>query len=95
MGCLVGVYVYRVHTCIFAVIILFLFPQIALAKGVLTSSIGVRVRRFFGFALGGLSGRVSSKVSSDVCMACRFIEEASRPGVSVRIHEHLLSLLRL
>ena len=30
-----------------------LFPQIALATGVLTSSIGVRVRRFFGFVLGG------------------------------------------
>ena len=35
--------------------------------GVLTSSIGVRVRRFFGFILGGgLSGRVSSEVSADV-----------------------------
>ena len=40
------------------------FPQIALATGVLTSSLGVRVRRFFGFVLGGLSGRASS----DVCM---------------------------
>ena len=38
------------------------FPQIALAIGVLTSSLGVRVRRFFGFVLGGLSGRVSSDV---------------------------------
>ena len=37
-------------------------PQIALA--ILTSSIGVRVRRFCGFVLGGLLGRVSS----DVCM---------------------------
>ena len=36
----------------------FLIHQIALAIRVLTSSIGVRVRRFFGFVLGGLSGRV-------------------------------------
>ena len=41
------------------------FPKIALAIGVLTSSIGVRVRRFFGLVLGGLSGRVSSEVSSE------------------------------
>ena len=41
----------------------------ALAIGVLTSSIGVRVRRFCGFVLGeGLSGRVSSEVSSHVCV---------------------------
>ena len=36
---------------------------------ILTSSIGVRVRRFFGFILlfwGGLSGRVPSEWSSDV-----------------------------
>ena len=45
---------------------MFLFiPQIALAIGVLTSSIGVRVRRFWGFVLGGLSGRVLSELSSD------------------------------
>ena len=31
----------------------FFCPQIALAIGVLTSSIGVRVRRFFGLVLGG------------------------------------------
>ena len=30
-----------------------IFPQIALAIGVLTSSIGVRVRRLFGFFFGG------------------------------------------
>ena len=41
-------------------------PQIALAIGVLTSSIGVKVRRFFGLVLGGLSGRVSSEVSGAV-----------------------------
>ena len=34
--------------------------------GVLSSSAGVRVRRFCGFVLGGLSGRVSSEVSSGV-----------------------------
>ena len=45
-----------------------LFPQIALAIRVLTSSIGVKVPRFFGFVLGGLSGRVSSEVLYDVCM---------------------------
>ncbi len=48
-----------------------IFPQIASAIGVFTSSIGVRVRvrRFLGFALGGAcQGRVSSEVSSDVCM---------------------------
>ena len=28
----------------------------------------MRVRRFCGFVLGGLSGRVLSKVSSDVCI---------------------------
>ena len=28
----------------------------------------MKVRRFCGFVLGGLSGRVSSEVSSDVCM---------------------------
>ena len=41
-------------------------PQIALAIRVLTSSIGVRVRGFFGFVLGGLSGRVPFEGSSDV-----------------------------
>ena len=35
-----------------------IFPQIALAIGILTSSIGARVHRFCGFVLGGLSGRV-------------------------------------
>ena len=46
-----------------------IFPQIASAIGVLTSRIGVRVRRFVGFVLGGgLSGRVSFEVSFDVCM---------------------------
>ena len=35
---------------------------------VLTSSIGVRVRRFFWIVLGGLSGRVSSEVLSHVCV---------------------------
>ena len=50
-----------------------MYFQIALAIGVLTSSIGVRVCRFCGFVLGeGLLGRVSSEVSSevssDVCM---------------------------
>ena len=34
-----------------------IFPQIALAIEVLTSSIGVRVRRFFGFVLGGAVGQ--------------------------------------
>ena len=34
---------------------------------VLTSSIGARVPKFFGFVLGGLSGRVSSEVSFDMC----------------------------
>ena len=33
------------------------FPQIALAARVLTSSIGVRVRRFFGFVLAGAVGQ--------------------------------------
>ena len=42
----------------------FFIPQIVLAIGVLTSSIGVRARRFFGFALGGTVGKVSSKVLS-------------------------------
>ena len=55
----------------------FIVPQTALAIGVLTSSVGVRVRRFFGFVLGGcragcyrlrLSGRMSSEVSFDVCI---------------------------
>ena len=37
--------------------------------GVLTSSVGVRVRRFCRFVSGGgLSGRLSSEVSSDMCM---------------------------
>ena len=35
----------------------FVVPQIALAIGVLTSSIGVRVRRFFGFVLAGAVGQ--------------------------------------
>ena len=43
-----------------------MFPQIALAIGVLSSSIGVRVRRFCGFVLGGLSGRVLSDVCTEV-----------------------------
>ena len=43
-------------------------PQKVLAIGVLTASIRVRVRRFCGFVLGGLSGMVSSEVSSGVCM---------------------------
>ena len=34
------------------------FPKIALAIRVLTLSLQVTVRRFFGFVLGGLSGRV-------------------------------------
>ena len=38
--------------------ILAFVPQIALALQVLTSSIGVSVYRFFGFVLGGRSGRV-------------------------------------
>ena len=42
-----------------------LFPQIALAIRVLTSRIGVKVPRCFGFVLGG---RVSSEVLYDVCM---------------------------
>ena len=42
-----------------------LFPHIALAIGVLTSSIGVRVRRFFGFVLGGAVGQGTVLV---VCM---------------------------
>ena len=44
------------------------FPQIALAIRVLTLSIGVRVRRFVGFVLGGLSGRVPSEGSSWWCV---------------------------
>ena len=36
--------------------------------GVLPSSIGVSVRRFCGFVLGGLSGRVSFEVSFGVCL---------------------------
>ena len=44
------------------------FPQIALAIGVLTSSIGVRFADFLDSFWGGLSGRVSSEVLSDVCM---------------------------
>ena len=44
------------------------FPQIALATGVLTSSIRVRVRRYFWFVAGGLSGRVSSECVC-VCLA--------------------------
>ena len=34
-----------------------LIPQKGLAVGVLTSSIGVRVRRFFGFVAGGAVGQ--------------------------------------
>ena len=58
-------------------------PQIALAKGVLTSSIGVRVRRFCGFVSGGLSGGQSSEVSSDVCVSVRVrrSREPVRQGV--------------
>ena len=74
------------------ILTLFIIPQIALAIGVPTSSIGVRVRRFCGFVSGGgcragcclrcrlicvwvrarksrgLSGRLLSEVSSDVCV---------------------------
>ena len=53
------------------------FPQIALAIGVLTPSVGVRVHRFFGFYLGGLSGRVWSEVlvvSSDVRLVVHMSE---------------------
>ena len=41
---------------------MYFYPQVR----VLTSSIGVRLRRFFGFVFGGLSGRVPSEGSSDV-----------------------------
>ena len=43
-----------------------LFPKIALTIGVLTSSCGVRVRRFCGFVGGGLSHKVSLEVSCGV-----------------------------
>ena len=46
-------------------------PQIALAIGVLTSSIGVRVRRFCGFVVGGLSHRVLLELSSGVWVRVR------------------------
>jgi len=46
-----------------------IFPQIALAIGVLTSSWGVRVRRLCGFVTGGVTQGVtmSLEVSSGVC----------------------------
>ena len=55
----------KLHFCLWST---FIISPIDLALGVLTSSIRVRVRRFLGFVLGGLSSRVSSELSSDVCM---------------------------
>ena len=52
---------------------------------VLTSSIGVRVRRFFGFVLGRLSGRVSSEVPSDVCMGAGSQIEGGLSGLRCRL----------
>ena len=66
---------------------MFHIPQIALAIGVLTSSIGVRVRRFCGFVLGGLSGKVSSEVSSDVveCSQSMVSSDVCMGGVRCRL----------
>ena len=53
---------------IFRNVFTFLFPQIALAIGVLTSRIGVRVRRFCGLVFWGAVGQgVGRGVVSCVC----------------------------
>ena len=53
-----------------------LAPQRALAVGVLTSSIGVRVRRFFGFVLGGCR--------AGCCLRCRLMFSSWCVWASVR-----------
>ena len=45
-----------------------MFPQIALAIGVLSSSIGVRVRRFCGFVFGGACRAVCRLRCLVMCM---------------------------
>ena len=56
-------------------------PQIALALGVLTSSWGVRVRRFCGFVAGG--GGLSHRVSWRCRLACVGVRvRRSKTGLS-------------
>ena len=54
------------------------FPEIALAIRVLTSSIGVRVYRFFGFMLGGNRFLQCTDANTLFCVCCCFASK-SRP----------------
>ncbi len=58
--------------------VMFVFPEIALAIRVLTSSIGVRVYRFFGFMLGGNRFLQCTDANTLFCVCCCFASK-SRP----------------